>query len=161
MHIIDVIDIEKSEDTQIIIGHSSFIKTVEDIYEACVNSVPNIKFGIAFVEASGKRLLRSSGNDLELEKIAVKNMQKINAGHSFLVLFKNAFPINVLKHIKDVPEISNIYCATANPIKVVRINNEGMFGIIGIIDGYPSIGLETDLDKSERHDFLRKIGYKL
>ena len=161
MHMIDIIEIEKEESTNVIIGHSSFIKTVEDLHEACINAVPNIKFGIAFVEASGKRLLRYSGNDTKLEKLAVKNMQKINAGHSFLIMFDGAYPINVLKHIKEVPEISNIYCATANPLKVIRINNDEMYGIIGIIDGYSSIGIENDADKIERHDFLRKIGYKL
>src|SRR5438105_662573 len=113
---IDVIKINKSDDTQVILGHAGFIKTAEDLYEAMVNAVPGIKFGIAFAEASGPCLIRTEGNDKELEKLCATNMMKIAAGHTFIVMFKNAFPINVLNAVKNVNEVARIYCATANPI---------------------------------------------
>lgn len=158
---IELVEVQKDEDMQVIIGHASFIKTVEDIYEACIQSSTNILFGLAFVEASGKRLIRIAGNDKSLETLAAKNMQKINAGHSFMIIFKNAYPINVLPHLRSVPEISTIYCASANPISVALILDQQRRGIIGILDGLPAIGIESLEDKKERHEVLRKIEYKL
>ncbi len=157
----EIIETEKDEDMQIVIGHAGFIKTVEDIHEALVNSVPGIKFGVAFVEASGKRLLRSSGNDAELEALAIKNLFKINAGHTFLIILKNAFPINVIKHIRDVNEVVNIYTATANTVKVVIAREDESRAVIGVMDGLSAKGVETDDDKKERYDLMRKFGYKL
>lgn len=158
---LEIIEVEKEEEMQIIVGHAGFIKTAEDLYEAMQNSVPNIKFGLAFTEASGKRLIRTEGNDIKLESLAAKNALKINAGHTFVILFTGAYPINVLKHIKDTNEVVNIYCATANSIKVVVAKaNKDESAIIGIIDGQNALGIENDEDKKERRDFLRKIGYK-
>ncbi|MCL4362035.1 MAG: adenosine-specific kinase [Candidatus Parvarchaeota archaeon] len=145
----------------IIVGQSHFIKTVEDVYEALITSFPGIKFGLAFNEASGDRLIRSDGNDEELIKKSIEFAEKIGAGHSFVVLLKNAYPINVLNRLKQVMEIVNIYAATANPLKVI-VYDDGMEGrgIIGVIDGKKPLGIEKDEDKKKRHDFLRDIGYK-
>ena len=145
----------------IIVGQSHFIKTVEDVYEALITSFPGIKFGLAFNEASGDRLIRSDGNDEELIKKSIEFAEKIGAGHSFVVLLKNAYPINVLNRLKQVMEIVNIYAATANPLKVI-VYDDGMEGrgIIGVIDGKKPLGIENDEDKKKRHDFLRDIGYK-
>lgn len=155
------ISLEISDDLNIIIGQSHFIKTVEDIYEALITSFPGIKFGLAFNEASGDRLIRSDGNDEELMKKSVEFAEKIGAGHSFVVLLKNAYPINVLNRLKQVMEVVNIYVATANPLKVI-VYDDGNDGraIIGIIDGKKPLGREKEEDKKKRHDFLRDIGYK-
>ncbi|MGC8537435.1 MAG: adenosine-specific kinase [Candidatus Micrarchaeia archaeon] len=157
---VEFVDMEKDEDTSIIIGHAGFIKTVEDLYEALANAVPQIKFGLAFAEASGKRLLRSDGNDKQLEELAQRNLMAINAGHTFLILFKNAYPINVVKHVRDVNEVVSIYCATANPVSVAIANANDKRAVVGISDGDTMLGIEKDADKKERHDLLRKIGYK-
>ncbi|HDH06861.1 MAG TPA: hypothetical protein ENF87_00665 [Thermoproteales archaeon] len=157
----EVVKVEKPEDSNIIIGQSHFIKTTEDIYEALVNSVPNIKFGLAFCESSGKRLIRVEGNDPELKEYAIKNAQKIGAGHSFILLIRNAWPINILNSLKNVPEITTIYCATANPVEVVVAVTEQGRGIVAVIDGQPPLGVEKEEDIKERREFLRKIGYKL
>lgn len=154
------VDMEKDEDTSIIIGHAGFIKTVEDLYEALTNAVPQIKFGLAFAEASGKRLLRSDGNDKRLEGLAQKNLMAINAGHTFLIMFKGAYPINVVKHIRDVNEVVSIYCATANTVSVAIANYDGKRAVVGVSDGDTTLGIEGEADKKERHDLLRKIGYK-
>jgi adenosine/AMP kinase len=154
------VDMEKDEDTSIIIGHAGFIKTVEDLYEALTNAVPQIKFGLAFAEASGKRLLRSDGNDKQLEGLAQKNLMAINAGHTFLIMFKGAYPINVVKHIRDVNEVVSIYCATANTVSVAIANYDGKRAVVGVSDGDTTLGIEGEADKKERHDLLRKIGYK-
>ncbi|EQD59760.1 Adenosine specific kinase [mine drainage metagenome] len=156
----EFISIEKDEDTSIMIGHAGFIKTVEDLYEALTNSVPQIKFGLAFAEASGKRLLRSDGNDETLEASAQKNLMKINSGHTFLILFKGAYPINVVKHIRDVNEVVSVYCATANPVSVVVASDGSRRAVIGISDGETMLGMENDADKKERYELLRKFGYK-
>ncbi len=157
---IEEITIEQKE-SNIIIGQSHFIKTVEDVYEALITSFPGIKFGIAFNEASGDRLIRKDGNDEELIKKSVEFAEKIGAGHSFVVLLKNAYPINVLNRLKQVMEVVNIYAATANPLKVI-VYDDGAEGraIIGVIDGKKPLGVENDEDKKKRHDFLRDIGYK-
>jgi len=147
-------------DANIIFGQSHFIKTVEDIYEAIVNTNPNIKFGVAFNEASGPCLTRSDGNDSELIQSAVENLQSIGAGHTFLVVMQNGFPINVLGRIKEVPEVVNIFCATANPVEVVLATTGLGRGVMGVIDGSKPRGLETADDVEARKGFLRKIGYK-
>lgn len=158
---IDIIKIEKpSPETNVIIGHSHFIKTVEDLYEAIVNSVPGIKFGLAFCEASGKRLVRYEGTDEELIKYAIENAKKIGAGHTFVIMLRNAYPINVLNAIKNTYEVCRIYTATANPLQVIVIETDQGRGVIGVVDGYTPLGVEGDEDIQERKEFLRKIGYK-
>jgi len=157
---IEIVQIEIPKDTNVIIGQAHFIKTVEDLYEALMNSLPNIKFGIAFCEASGKRLIRYDGNDEELIKLAIEQARKIGAGHTFIVYIKNAYPINVLKYIKEVPEVIRIFAATANPLQVIVVETEQGRGILGVIDGNSPLGIEDEENKKERYEFLRKIGYK-
>ena len=161
MGIVEVrVDVPKDANT--IIGTSHFIKTVEDLYEAMVNSVPGIKFGIAFCESSGPCLVRREGNDPELVEAASKNAMNIGAGHSFIIFIRNAYPINVMHAIKRVPEVCTVYCATANPVKVIVYEDEeGNRGLLGVIDGLRTKGIETEKDVEERKEFLRKIGYKL
>lgn len=156
-----LVKIKKPEDVNIILGQSHFIKTVEDLYEALVNNVPGIKFGLAFSESSGACKIRSEGNDPELKKLAEDNALGINSGHSFVVMIRNAFPINVLNAIKAIPEVCNIYCASANPVEVVVAETGQGRGILGVIDGLKTQGVESEGDISWRKDFLRKIGYKL
>ena len=158
---IEVVKMEIPEGCNIIIGQSHFIKTVEDIHEAVVNSVPNIEFGLAFCEASGKRLIRHSGNSEELRKIAIENAKKIAAGHIFVLLIRNAYPINILCALRNVPEICRIFCATANPLEVIVAETDQGRGIIGVVDGELPLGVESEEDIEERKEFLRKIGYKL
>ena len=155
-----IIGVEKDDETQLILGHAGFIKTAEDIYEAMLNAVPNIKFGVAFAEASGKKLIRTEGNDEALIALAAKNMLAIGAGHTFIILFHGAYPINVVKHLRDICEVVAIYCATANAVKVVVADDGEGRSILGIIDGQTPTSIETPADKTERHDLLRKIGYK-
>jgi len=157
-----LIRIKKPDDVNLILGQSHFIKTVEDLYEALVNNVPNIKFGLAFVESSGACLVRSEGNDPELKKMASNNALEIGAGHSFLIFMKNAYPINVLNALKIIPEVCTIYCATANPVGVIVAEIEGgSRAILGVADGAKPKGLESDADITWRKELLRKIGYKL
>ncbi len=144
-----------------ILGQSHFIKTVEDLYEALVNAVPNIQFGLAFCESSGTCLVRVEGNDTELKQLASKTAFELSAGHSFIIFMRNAYPINVLDKVKSVPEVCNIYLATANPFQVVLAETEQGRGILGVIDGYASKGIENEKDVQERKGFLRKIGYKI
>lgn len=159
---IKLIRLDIPKDCQIILGQSHFIKTVEDLHEAMVNSVPNIKFGLAFCESSGPCLVRHSGTDEELEKIAAEQALKLGYGHCFLIIMRGAYPINVLNRIKEVPEVCTIYCATGNPVKVLIVEDkEGDRGIIGVIDGFRSKGIENEENIKERKEFLRKIGYKL
>ncbi|MEA2053680.1 MAG: adenosine-specific kinase [Candidatus Thermoplasmatota archaeon] len=157
------VEIEKPEDMNFILGQTHFIKSVEDLYEAMIN-VPNAKFGIAFCEASGPCLVRADGNDEGLKKLAINNATSIGAGHSFIILMEDCYPVNVLNAIKNVPEVCSIYCATANPVKVLiaesNIENEKGRAIIGVIDGYIPKGVESEDDIKERNEFLRKIGYK-
>ena len=157
---IKIMELEFEEDINFILGQSHFIKTVEDLYEAIVNTVPHAKFGIAFAEASGECLVRHTGNDEELEELAADKMLEIAAGHSFLILLKNAFPINVLQRIKDVPEVVNIFCATANPVQILLVETQQGRGIIGVIDGESPRKIEKEEDIIQRKQFLRKIGYK-
>ncbi len=157
-----LVPIDKPEDVNVILGQSHFIKTVEDLHEALVLAVPGMKFGLAFCEASGATLVRASGTDQRLVELARKNALALSAGHSFIILLgAGAFPVNVLNAVKMVPEVCHIFCATANPTQVVVAENEQGCGILGVIDGHKPKGVETDKDVAWRHDFLRKIGYKL
>jgi adenosine/AMP kinase len=152
--------LEIPENGNIIVGQSHFIKTVEDIYEAIVNTVPQMKFGIAFNEASGACLTRVDGNDDSLKANATKNAQAIGAGHSFVVALRDGFPINILGRIRDIPEVAAIFCATANPVEVIVAESEQGRGILGVIDGSSPKGVEDESGREWRHGFLRKIGYK-
>jgi adenosine/AMP kinase len=156
-----IVDVKVPEGCNVILGQSHFIKTVEDVYEALVNSVPTVKFGLAFCESSGPCLVRADGNDEELKELASKNAFAISAGHSFIVFMRNAYPINVLDKVKAVPEVCNIFMATANPFQVVLAETDQGRGILGVVDGYSSKGIETEKDVHERKEFLRKIGYKI
>ncbi|MCX7662044.1 MAG: adenosine-specific kinase [Candidatus Omnitrophica bacterium] len=158
---IKLIKVKKPDEVNLILGQSHFIKTVEDLYEVLVSSVPNIKFGLAFAESSGACKIRSEGNDPELKKIACDNLLEIGAGHTFLIFIRQAYPINILNAIKNVPEVCCIYCATANPVDVVIIETESGRGILGVIDGLKPKGIEQEEDINWRKGFLRKIGYKL
>ncbi len=158
---LESVPIEKPEETNIIIGQSHFIKTVEDLHEAMVNMGGGLRFGIAFSEASGACLIRLSGNDDRLVELAKFNAQNLGAGHSFIILMENGFPINVLNAIKAVPEVCSIFCATANPLEVVIAATSQGRGIMGVIDGEPPKGVEKQEDKDWRYSFLRNIGYKL
>jgi len=149
------------EGTNVILGQTHFIKTAEDLYEILVDSVPGIKFGLAFCEASGPCLVRSEGNDEELKKLAEKSAFDIGAGHSFIIYLKDAFPINILNAVKNCPEVCSIFCATANPVEVIIAETEQGRGILGVIDGFKPKGIEKEEDKKHRKEFLRKIGYKL
>ncbi|MGF3584962.1 MAG: adenosine-specific kinase [Thermoplasmatota archaeon] len=155
------VDIEKPEGINFILGQTHFIKSAEDLYEVMVNSVPNGKFGIAFCEASGACKIRTEGNDKDLKKLAEKNALNIGAGHSFIVFMKDCYPLNVLNAIKNVPEVCTVFCATANPTKVVIAESENGRGIIGVIDGFLPKGVENKEEFAWRKKFLRDIGYKL
>jgi len=148
------------EGANLILGHTHFIKTVEDLYEILVGAVPGSKFGLAFSEASGECLIRTEGNDPELVGAARENARNLAAGHSFNILLKNAFPINVLNAIKLCPEVCRIFCATANPVEVVLAQTEQGRGILGVVDGHSPKGVEAEHGRAWRYDFLRKIGYK-
>jgi len=158
---IEVIQIEIPKDTNVILGQSHFIKTTEDIYEALITSTPSIKFGLAFCEASGDRLIRVEGNDDELKNLATEMALKIGAGHMFIIYLRNAWPINVLNALKTVSEVVTLYCATANPVQVLVAETDQGRGIIGVIDGFKPVGVEKDENVRARREFLRKIGYKL
>ena len=147
-------------DGNLILGQSHFIKTVEDIYEAIVNTVPQMKFGVAFNEASGPCLVRVDGNDEALMRLAAENASAVAAGHAFVVVMTGGFPINVLGRIKDVPEVCSIFCATSNPVQAVVIESEQGRGVLGVIDGSPPKGVESTEDAEKRRGFLRMIGYK-
>ena len=156
-----IVDVSVPDDCNVILGQSHFIKTIEDLHEAMVNAVPNAKFGIAFCESSGPCLIRTEGNDSDLKQLATKTALQLSAGHSFIIFMRNVFPINVLDKVKSVPEVCNIYLATANPFQVILAETEQGRGILGVIDGFTSKGVETEKDARERKNFLRKIGYKL
>lgn len=154
------VKIENPNSMNLILGQSHFIKTVEDIYEAIVGTVPMAKFGLAFCEASDVCLVRHTGTDDEMRELAKKNAYALSAGHSFIIFMKDMFPVNVLNAIKNVPEVCRIFCATANPLEVILAESEQGRGILGVIDGFASKGIETDDDIEKRKDLLRKIGYK-
>lgn len=147
-------------DTNIIVGQSHFIKTVEDLYEAVVGTVPGAKFGVAFNEASGPCLVRFDGNDEDLQQVAIRNAQAIGAGHVFVLVIRNAYPINLLKALRNVDEVCSIFCATANPVEVVIARREQGRGIMGVIDGNSPKGVEGPNDVAARKELLRKFGYK-
>lgn len=155
-----LVPLEMPENGNLILGQTHFIKTVEDVYEAIVNTVPQMKFGVAFNEASGPCLTRVDGNDEGLKELAARNATALAAGHIFVVVMRDGYPINVLGRIKDVPEVCSILCATANPVQVVIAESEQGRGVVGVIDGFPPKGIETKEDADKRRAFLRMIGYK-
>lgn len=154
------IPIEKPAEINFILAQSHFIKTVEDCYETLIEAVPGIKFGLAFCEASGERKIRIAGTDEEMKKLAVKNAKKVGAGHSLFIFLKNVFPINILNRIKNLSEVTHVFCATANPTEVIVAVTEQGRGILGVIDGGSPAGVENEKEEKERKEFLRKIGYK-
>jgi adenosine/AMP kinase len=152
---------EKPEEVNLIFGMSHFIKTVEDLHEVMATAGPGISFGVAFCEASQERLIRHSGNDAELVDLAVKNIQRVGAGHSFLIMMKGAFPINVMHALKTVPEVCRIFCATANAVEVIVAETDQGRGVLGVVDGQSPLGVEDEAAVAHRKGFLRTIGYKL
>ena len=158
---LEVVKVQKPEDLNIIIGHSHFIKTAEDLYEVLISSVPTIKFGLAFCESSAKRLIRVEGNDEELKKIASNNALAIGCGHMFFIALGNTYPINVLNQIKNVQEVCRIFCATANPVEVIVAKTAQGRAFLGVVDGLTPLGVEKEEDIKERKELLRKFGYKL
>jgi len=154
------VKLDVPEGVNLVLGQSHFIKTVEDFYETLTSSGPSIKFGIAFCESSGPALIRYDSNDKTLEELALQFAQKLSAGHIFVILISNAYPINILNRIKMLDEVASIYCATANPVEVILVETEQGRGVLGVIDGIKSKGVEGEKEKKERHEFLRKIGYK-
>ena len=155
------VPIENPEQHTLIFGQSHFIKTVEDLHEALVGAVPGIKFGLAFCESSGPRLVRAAGTDQALVDLATRNALTVACGHTFLIFLGNAYPVNVLAAVRQVPEVCQIYCATANPVEVVVAATDRGRGVLGVVDGQPPLGVEGAGDVAARHDLLRKIGYKL
>ena len=155
------IKIDMPEGCNIVIGQTHFIKTAEDLYEILATTVPQAKFGIAFTEASGPCLIRKEGNDLALIESCVRNLENIGAGHVFMIILRDAFPINILNAVKNCQEVCGIYCATANPLEVIVAGTELGRGIMGVIDGFSPKGVETDSERDKRKEFLRIIGYKL
>lgn len=157
----DVVPVDKPDDLNVVIGQAHFIKTADDLHEAMVGVSASLRFGLAFCEASGPRLVRRSGNDPELIELAVRNALAIGAGHVFVIFLRDGFPVNILNPIKAVPEVCSIYCATANPVEVVVAVTALGRGIAGVVDGQPPLGVESDDDVTARRDLLRAIGYKL
>jgi uncharacterized protein len=158
---LEVVALDKPEDVNVIIGQAHFIKTVEDLHEALTGVSQHLRFGIAFCEASAARLIRRSGNDQELTSLAVAGAEAISAGHAFVIMLRDGFPINVMNQVKAVPEVATVFCATANPVEVlIAVTGRGR-GIAGVVDGLPPVGVETDADMAARHRLLREFGYKL
>jgi len=157
---ITTVPFHKPDDLNVIVGQSHFIKTVEDLYEAIVNTVPQMKFGIAFCEASGSCLIRVDGNDEELQALATRNAELVAAGHTFVICMREGYPINLLTRIRDVPEVVGLFCATANPVEVVLAVTQQGRGVLGVVDGSSPLGVEGEDDRQWRHGLLRKIGYK-
>ena len=157
---LSIVEVSKPADSNVIVGQAHFIKTVEDVYEALVQAVPNIKFGLAFCEASGPCLIRHTGTDAALEQSAVEAANAIGAGHVFVVILGNAFPVNVLNQIKSVSEVCTVFCATANALRVIVAEDSGMRGVVGVIDGSAPKGVEDADDQAERRAMLRRFGYK-
>lgn len=158
---IKLVSIKKPDDTNVIIGQAHFIKTLEDIYESIIQTNPQIKFGLAFSEASGACLVRSEANDDELKKIAEDNCLELGCGHSFILILRKGYPINILNALKGLPEVCSIYCATANPVEVIVACAQSGRGILGVIDGASPKGIEKEADIKWRRDLLRTLGYKL
>lgn len=155
------VKIEKPEEMNLILGQAHFIKTVDDLHEALATAVPGIQFGLAFCEASGPCLIRASGTDPSLIELAKKNAEALSAGHIFLILLRGVYPINVLNAVKSVQEVCTVYCASANPVEVILAETDQGRGIMGVIDGFRSKGIETDADLRSRKELLRRIGYKV
>jgi adenosine/AMP kinase len=155
------VPIDKPDDLNVIVGQSHFIKTVEDVHEALAGSSPHLRFGLAFCESSGPRLVRRSGNDAELVELATRNALAIGAGHCFVVFLREGFPVNVLNQLKQVPEVCRIFCATANPVEVIVTETATGRAVLGVVDGSSPLGVETDEDVVARKELLRTIGYKL
>lgn len=158
---LQTVKIDKPDEVNLILGQSHFIKTVEDLQEALVTAVPGIEFGLAFCEASGPALVRAAGTSDELTELAKANALALSAGHVFIIFLGNAFPINVLNAVKNVPEVCRIYCATANPVEVVIVETQQGRGVLGVVDGEKTKGIETEEDAEQRRAFLRQIGYKV
>lgn len=158
---LSAVSVDKPDEQNVIIGQAHFIKTVEDLHEAVVGIVPGIEFGLAFCEASGPCLIRHTGNAEDLAALAVRNAESIAAGHVFVLFLRQAYPINILNAIKQVPEVCTIYCATANPVEVIVAETDLGRGVLGVVDGLPPSGVETAEDQDARHGLLRTIGYKL
>jgi adenosine/AMP kinase len=156
----EAVRMEVPADANVIVGQAHFIKTVEDLYEAVATTVPQAKFGLAFNESSGACLTRSEGNDQTLRDTAIRNAQALGSGHTFVLVIGNAYPINILNAIRNVPEVCSIFCATANPLEIVVARTEQGQGVLGVIDGSSPKGVEGEADVAWRHDLLRKIGYK-
>lgn len=148
------------EDCNIILGQSHFVKTVEDLFETMVTAVASPKFGVAFCEASGPKLVRSDGTDPDMVKAAIENAKALSAGHSFIIVMKDCFPINVLNAVKMCPEVCHVFCATANPVEVILAETDQGRGILGVVDGEPPVGIEDDEDVKQRKELLRNFGYK-
>jgi uncharacterized protein len=155
------VPISKPDDLNVIIGQSHFIKTVEDLHEALAQASPGIHFGLAFCEASGPCLIRTSGNAADLVDLAARNAEAVGAGHTFIVFLRDGFPVNVLNAIKAVPEVCGVFCATANPVEVLVAQTDLGRGVVGVVDGMPPAGIETESDVADRKSLLRQIGYKL
>jgi adenosine/AMP kinase len=158
---LDVVPIEKPEEANVIVGQAHFIKTVDDLHEALVQAAPAARFGIAFCESSGPRLIRHSGTDDDMTGLAVRNAEAIGAGHVFVILLRNLFPINVLNAIKAVPEVCGVFCATSNRVEVLVATTEAGSGIVGVVDGGAPAGVESEADVTDRRALLRRLGYKL
>lgn len=158
---LQVVAVENPDELNLILGQSHFIKTVEDLHEALAGAAPQLRFGIAFCEASGPRLVRRSGNDPGLVELATRNALEIGAGHSFIIFLRDGFPVNVLNQVKLVPEVCRIYCATANPVQAIVAETAAGRGIVGIVDGGAPLGVESESDVTARKDLLRRLGYKL
>ena len=156
-----IVQIKKPTEINFILAQSHFIKTVEDVYETLVEAVPGIKFGIAFCEASGQKMIRTEGTDKEMTKLAVENAKVVGVGHSLFIFLKNAFPINLLNRLKMISEIVHIYCATANPTEIIIVETKQGRGVLGVVDGGSPLGIEDKKSKQVRKEFVRKIGYKL
>ncbi len=158
---LSTVPIEKPEDVNLILGQAHFIKTVEDLHEALAGASPQLRFGVAFCESSGPRLVRRSGNDPALVELATRAALAVGAGHSFVVFLREGYPVNVLNQVKSVPEVCRVYCATANPVQVVVAETEQGRGILGVVDGGTPLGVEREEDVRDRKELLRRIGYKL
>ena len=158
---LEIVAVQKPDDVNVIVGQAHFIKTVEDLHEALAGVSSHLKFGLAFCEASAARLIRRSGNDAELTDLAVSSAGAIAAGHTFVIMLRDGFPVNVLNQVKAVPEVCTIFCATANPVDILVAVTDGGRGVAGVVDGQPPVGIETDEDALSRHRLLREIGYKL
>jgi len=158
---LDAVALDKPEDVNVIVGQAHFIKTVEDLHEALAGVSQHLRFGIAFCEASAARLIRRSGNDAELTRLAVAAAEAISAGHAFVIMLSGGFPVNVMNPVKAVPEVCTIFCATANQVEILVATTDRGRGIVGVVDGSPPVGVENDADAASRHRLLREIGYKL